>query len=405
MPHVVTSSRSFDLIVIGAGPAGGYLAGKVAKAGYEVALVEEHREIGEPIQCGGLVTPRVFEYVDCKETIIGAVHGAELYSPSGRKLVIDGRDTEAVVVQRAMFDRAIATDAVRKGAHTFLGAQAQAARRDDGGVEVVIDQDGEPRKLRCKILVGADGVRSNVAKWFNILRPKKIIPGFEVEMTGVRGDPGFVKLFIGNEIAPGFFGWIIPSGDTARVGLCVGQGNAFAYLERMLTRPEVRQYTKGAQPILYIAGGIPLGFPRRTYADNVLVVGDAACQAKAVSGGGIFTALTCSEFAAQTALQALETGDYSSRMMHRYHRAWTKSIGKELRKDLAIHESFSKLNDDQFEELFDIFDNPAMIELIERKGDIDFPSKVGWALIKEEPRLLKYVGKALRAMIVRNVGL
>jgi len=405
MPHVVTSSRSFDLIVIGAGPAGGYLAGKVAKAGYEVALVEEHREIGEPIQCGGLVTPRVFEYVDCKETIIGAVHGAELYSPSGRKLVIDGRDTEAVVVQRAMFDRAIATDAVRKGAHTFLGAQAQAARRDDGGVEVVIDQDGEPRKLRCKILVGADGVRSNVAKWFNILRPKKIIPGFEVEMTGVRGDPGFVKLFIGNEIAPGFFGWIIPSGDTARVGLCVGQGNAFAYLERMLTRPEVRQYTKGAQPILYIAGGIPLGFPRRTYADNVLVVGDAARQAKAVSGGGIFTALTCSEFAAQTALQALETRDYSSRMMHRYHRAWTKSIGKELRKDLAIHESFSKLNDDQFEELFDIFDNPAMIELIERKGDIDFPSKVGWALIKEEPRLLKYVGKALRAMIVRNVGL
>ena len=140
---MVTSSRSFDVVVIGAGPAGGYLAGKVAAAGYEVALVEEHREIGEPIQCGGLVTPRVFEYVHCKETIIGSVHGAELYSPSGRKLVIDGHQTEAVVVQRAMFDRAIATDAVRKGAHTFLGAQAQAARREDGGVEVILDQDGK----------------------------------------------------------------------------------------------------------------------------------------------------------------------------------------------------------------------------------------------------------------------
>ncbi|HEX9566779.1 MAG TPA: NAD(P)/FAD-dependent oxidoreductase, partial [Thermoplasmata archaeon] len=106
---MVTSARSFDVVVIGAGPAGGYLAGKVAEAGYDVALVEEHREIGEPIQCGGLVTPRVFEYVDCKETIIGAVHGAELYSPSGRRLVIDGHHTQAVVVQRAMFDRAIAT--------------------------------------------------------------------------------------------------------------------------------------------------------------------------------------------------------------------------------------------------------------------------------------------------------
>ncbi|TLZ83273.1 MAG: NAD(P)/FAD-dependent oxidoreductase [Methanobacteriota archaeon] len=375
---MVTSARPFDVVVIGAGPAGGYLAGKVAEAGYEVALVEEHREIGEPIQCGGLVTPRVFEYVDCKETIIGSVHGAELYSP---------------------------TDAVRKGAHTFLGAQAQAAQREDGSVEISIDQDGEPRKLHCKLLVGCDGVRSNVAKWFNILRPRKILPGFEVEMTGVRGDPGFVTLFIGNEIAPGFFGWIIPSGDTARVGLCVGEGNAYAYLEKMLTRPEVRQYTKGAQPILYIAGGIPLGFPRRTYADNVLVVGDAACQAKAVSGGGIFTALTCSNFAAQTAIEALESNDFSGRVLHRYHRAWTKSIGKELRKDLAIHESFSKLSDDQFEELFDIFDSPEMLRLIEKKGDIDFPSKVGWALIKEDPRLLKYVGKALRAMIAKNVGI
>jgi digeranylgeranylglycerophospholipid reductase len=402
---VVTTARSFDVVVIGAGPAGGYLAGRVAGAGYEVALVEEHREIGEPIQCGGLVTPRVFDYVKCKETIIGAVHGAELYSPSGRKLRIDGRETEAIVVQRALFDRAIATDAIRKGAHTFLGAQAQSARRDDGGIEVVIDQDGTTKALRGKLLVGCDGVRSNVAKWFNILRPKKILPGFEVEMTGVGGDPGFVKLFIGNDIAPGFFGWIIPSGDTARVGLCVGEGNAYAYLERMLQRPEVRQYTKGAQPILYIAGGIPLGFPRRTYADHVMVVGDAACQAKAVSGGGIFTALTCSDFAATTAIQALEAKDYSARMLHRYHRAWTKSIGKELRKDLAIHESFSKLTDPQFEELFDIFDNPQMRALIEKKGDIDFPSKVGWALIKEDPRLLKYVGRALGAMIAKSVGI
>src|SRR3989442_2295872 len=174
---------------MGAGPAGGYLAGKVAEAGCEVALLEEHREIGELIQCGGLVTPRVFEYVDCKETIIGAVHGAELYSPSGRKLVIDGHHTQAVVVQRAMFDRAIATDAVRKGAHTFLGAQAQAARRENGGVEILIDQDGEPRKLHAKLLVGCDGGRSNVAKRVNILPPRKILPGFEVDMTGVQREP------------------------------------------------------------------------------------------------------------------------------------------------------------------------------------------------------------------------
>ena len=396
---------SFDVVIVGAGPAGGLAAERIARKGFRVALIEEHREIGEPIQCGGLVTPRVFDYVTCKETVIGEVHGAEIYSPQGHCLRIHGRETEAVVVDRAMFDRAIVTEAVRAGARTYLGAQAQGATRADGGVDVLVDQDGSPKRIRGRIVIGCDGVRSNVAKWFNILRPKKILPGFEVELVGVKGDPGMVKLFVGNEIAPGFFGWIIPSGDTARVGLCVGQGNAYAYLERMLQRPEVAQYTKGAQPLLYIVGGIPIGFPRRTYADNVMVVGDAACQAKATSGGGIFTSLHCASLAAETAVYALETGDVSSRSMHRYHKAWTKSIGKELRKDLAIHESFERLSDEQFEELFDIFDSPDMMRIIESQGDIDFPSKVGWALIKEDPRLLKYVGKALRAMIAKNVGI
>ena len=400
-----TAADSFDVVIVGAGPAGGLAAEHIARKGFSVALIEEHREIGEPIQCGGLVTPRVFDYVKCKETILGEIHGAEIFSPKGRCLRIDGHETEAVVVDRAMFDRAIVTEAVRAGAHTFLGTQAQAATRKDGGVEVLVDRDGHSARIRGKILIGCDGVRSNVAKWFHILRPKRILPGFEVELAGVRGDPGFVKLFVGNEIAPGFFGWIIPSGDTARVGLCVGEGNAYAYLERMLKRPEVQQYTKGAQPILYIVGGIPIGFPRRTYADNVMVVGDAACQAKATSGGGIFTSLHCASLAAETAIQALEKGDFSSRMMHRYHKAWTRSIGKELRKDLAIHESFERLTDAQFEELFEIFDDPEILRLIEATADIDFPSKIGWALIRKDPRILKYVGKALRPMIAKNVGI
>ncbi len=402
---MLKSADSFDVIIVGAGPAGGLAAQRIARKGFQVALLEEHREIGEPIQCGGLVTPRVFDYVTCKETILGEIHGAEIYSPKGQCLRIDGHETEAVVVDRAMFDRAIATEAVRAGAHTFLGTQAQSARYADGSVEVVVDRDGRSRRMRAKIVIGCDGVRSNVAKWFHILRPKKILPGFEVELAGVRGDPGMVKLFVGNEIAPGFFGWIIPSGDTARVGLCVREGNAYAYLEKMLKRPEVQQYTKGAQPIVYIVGGIPIGFPRRTYADNVMVVGDAACQAKATSGGGIFTSLHCANLAADTAVEALEKGDFSSRMMHRYHKAWTKSIGKELRKDLAIHESYEKLTDRQFEELFDIFGDPEVLRLIEDTADIDFPSKIGWTLIRRDPRILKYVGKALRAMISKNVGI
>ena len=392
------AAEAFDAVVVGGGCVGGFVADRIASAGFSVAIIEEHREIGEPIQCGGLVTPRVFELVDCTQTILAKVRGAEIFSPKGRRIVIDGGRAEAVVVDRAMFDRAIVEKALRHGATTFLGTQAESARLEDGSVVVHAMRGDERLQLRTRLLIGADGVRSNVAKWFNILRPKKILPGFEVELSCVEGDPEFVKLFLGHDIAPGFFGWIIPSGETARVGLCLGEGNAYAYLQRMLERPDVAQFTHRGQPILYIVGGIPLGFSRRTHAERVMVVGDAACQAKATSGGGIFTGLLCGKFCAETAIDALKDDDLSARRLHRYHKAWTKSIGKELRKDYAIHESFSRLTDDQLEEIFGLLDNPAILEIIRRKGDIDFPSKVGWELLREEPRLLKYAGKALRAM-------
>jgi len=392
----------YDVLVIGAGPVGGYIAGAVAAKGYSVGLVEEHREVGEPVQCGGLVTPRVFDLVPGKETIVNEVHGADIFVPSGRHMRIDGGATEAVVVDRAKFDQAIVKHALRRGAKSLLGAKALAGRYANGGVEVAVDVDGAGRRLTAKLLIGADGVQSNVAKWFRILRPKRILPGFEVEMTGVEGDPGYVKLFVGNEVAPGFFGWIIPSGeDTGRVGLCVREGNAFAYLEKMMKDGPAKPFVKRAQPLLYIAGGIPVGFPRRTFADRVMVVGDAAAQTKATSGGGIYTGLRCAVHCAETAIDSLEGDDFSAKQLRQYHRQWSKTIGKELRKDLAIHESFATLKDAQFEELFDLFDSPEMRRIIEKEGDIDFPSKVGWRLLREEPRLLKYAGKALRTMLPR----
>ncbi|MBI4416899.1 MAG: NAD(P)/FAD-dependent oxidoreductase [Euryarchaeota archaeon] len=395
----------FDVVVIGAGPVGGFVAGHIAARGHQVALVEEHREVGEPVQCGGLITPRVFDLVPGKETVVNEVHGAEIYSPSGRSLRIDARRTEAVVVDRAMFDRAIVKQALKQGSHSLLGTKALAGRYAKGGVEVVVARNGKQETITAKLLIGADGVQSNVAKWFKIFRPRYILPGFEVEMTGVEGDPGFVKLFVGQNVAPGFFGWIIPSGDgRGRVGLCVKEGNAFEYYRRMVRDGPAKAFVARAQPLLYIAGGIPLGFPRRTYADHVMVVGDAACQVKGTSGGGIYAGLRCAMHCTNTALDALERDDFSARQMRRYHRAWSRTVGKELRKDLAIFESFILLKDKQFEELFDLFDKPAMIEIIERYGDIDFPSKLGWRLLREEPRLLKYAGKALRPMLPRLGG-
>src|SRR3972149_5777277 len=102
---MATAARAFDVVVVGAGPAGGLVAQHVSNAGFRVAIVEEHREVGEPVQCGGLVTPRVFDYVSCRDTILGKGHRAEIYSPSGKRIRLDGHKTEAVVVAPAQVDR------------------------------------------------------------------------------------------------------------------------------------------------------------------------------------------------------------------------------------------------------------------------------------------------------------
>jgi geranylgeranyl reductase family protein len=395
----------YDVLIIGAGPVGGHVAGAIASQGYRVGLVEEHREVGEPVQCGGLITPRVFDLVPGRETIVNEVRGAEIFSPKGRRIRIDAHRTEAVVVDRAKFDRSIVRHAIKNGAKTLLGTKALAGRYADGGVEVVVERDGRHESLTAKILIGADGVQSVVAKWFGILRPKYVLPGFECEMTGVEGDPAFVKLFVGSEVAPGFFGWIIPAGDgRGRVGLCLKEGNAYAYYQKLLRDGPAKPFVKDAQPLLYIAGGIPVGFPRRTFADHVMIVGDAACQVKGTSGGGIYSGLRCAALCAATAVEALKKNDFTAKQMRKYHKAWIRSVGKELRKDLAILESYMSLTDRQLEDVFDLFDSPEMINLIETYGDIDFPSKLGWRLLREEPRLLKYAGKALRPMLPRFGG-
>lgn len=392
-------AESFDVVVIGAGPVGGHTAELIASEGFSVAILEEHREIGEPVQCGGIFTPRVMDMVDCRNTILEEIRGCEFYSPSGRELVVDGHETEALVVDRAAFDREVVAKALRKGAVCCLGALATGVRRLPKGVEVRALMDGHEEKFRCRLLIGADGVRGNVTKWFRLARPYRILPGFEADVAGAVHTPGFVKVFTGQRVAPGFFAWLVPSAHTARVGLCLTRGNARWYLDRMFVERPSANFLSGARPLGYIIGGIPIGVAKRTYADDVMIVGDAAFQAKATSGGGIYTGLVCAEHCARTAVEALKVGDTSAEFLARYEERWKGDIGKELKRYLFLHKVFSRLTDKQLEEIFDILSRPKLLRIISELGDIDYPVRMILALLKEEPRLLKYVGSAVRGLL------
>lgn len=391
--------QAFDVLVIGAGPVGGHVAELVADAGLSVAIVEEHREVGEPVQCGGIFTPRVLDIVDCRSTILERIRGCEFYSPSGRELVVDGGETEALVVDRAAFDREVIRRALVKGAACFLGALATGVEKANGGLRVNVRLNGQEEQFRCRILVGADGVKGSVAGWFGLGKPYRILPGLEADVAGADHTAGFVKVFTGSEVAPGFFAWLVPAGHTARVGLCLSQGNARPYLDAMFSHGPPARFLSHAKTLGYIIGGIPIGLARRTYADNVMIVGDAAFQAKATTGGGIYTGLVCAEHCARTAVESLKSGDQSASFLSRYEKRWKGGIGKELKKYLLFHKVLSKLTDPQLEEIFEILDRPRILNAISEKGDIDYQAGVVMALLKEEPRLLKYVGPVLKALL------
>lgn len=390
----------FDVVVVGGGPIGGYVAGQLASKGHRVTILEEHYEIGEPVQCGGIIHPRVLEIVpEVRSTILREIKGCEFYSPSGREVVVNGGETEAIIVDRQWFDKVIVAEALRRGAECSLGTMATRASRSGGHVVVEVLQGGERRTVTCRLLIGADGVKSMTAKWFGLAKPYRILPGFEAEMANVDYTDGYVKVFTGEQVAPGFFAWIAPTvEDQARVGLCLAQGNCRDYFERMLVRGPPARFLTRASTLGYITGGIPIGFAKRTYADGVMLVGDAACQAKATSGGGLYTGLLCATKCAQVASAALEGGNVSATSLAPYQDLWVDAIGKELKRYWWLHKVIAGLRDDQLEEVFDILDNPRMVKTINELGDIDYPVRVVLGLLREDPRLLKFMGPALKAL-------
>ena len=384
-------------MVVGAGPVGGKVAGIIAENGFKVLLIEEHREIGRPLQCAGLVTPRVLRLVDFDVKILNRVRGAEIFSPLGSKLKIQAGETKALVIDRAGFDKAMIKDAVIKGAVLSLGTKVVSAVRSNGCVELRVIKGKNSEKIIANLLIGADGVQCNIARWFKLPLPKIMLSAFESEMVNVRLEPEFVKVFIGKSIAPNFFAWAIPldeEGSKANIGLCSFNAvhNAHHYFKRLLELEFLRE----ARALRYMAGAVPIGTSDKTYDDNVMIVGDAAGQVKPTSGGGVYYGIKCAEHCGVTAVKALEEQDFSSSLLSEYQSAWQRDIGRELKRGLRLHKIFCSLKDEDMEKIIKVLSREENLSIISEYGDIDYPSKLALMLFRKSPSLIKYLGPIVK---------
>jgi digeranylgeranylglycerophospholipid reductase len=404
-----TSPERADVLVVGAGPAGSTAAQRLARAGWRVVVVEEHPRVGHPVQCAGLVSARVLELSGARATVVREVHGATVFGPSLRSVDFRAEEPRAFVIDRAALDIHLADRAAEAGAEYRTGTRFDArVGEDDGGVRVRLRApDGAPVELLARLVIGADGVASAVARAFRLRRPVEILPAFEAEFPTSPGDPETVEVYLGRTIAPGLFGWWIPDGrGGARVGVAADADgtSAKAYYERLLAAIARRFGRPLATPTAFIASGIPIGRLPKCVGPRVVLVGDAAAQVKPLSGGGIFTGMRAAEIAADAAAEALSAGDLSERRLAEYPRRFDAELGDEFRRALYLRRVFCRLTDSELDALVDVLRAGNLGGTIVAFGDIDFPSHVARQLLRESPGLLRLLPKALGAFVAPGAG-
>jgi len=393
-----------DVLVVGAGPAGSTAAARIATAGYSVRVVEEHPKVGYPVQCAGLVSQRVLDLAGSTGFVRKAVRGATVFGPSMESISFRADSPRAYVIDRAGLDVYLADRAARAGAEIRTRTRFDSV--DPSSAHRLVVQlrgpDGAAEMLRTRLVIGADGVASAVARAFRLRRPVEVLPAFEAEFPASPGDPDVVEVYLSRKFAPGLFGWWIPDGaGGARVGIAADADGtpARVYFDHLLEFLARRFGQRLGNATAYLVSGIPIGALPRTHARRALLVGDAAAQVKPLSGGGIFTGMRCAEIAAEVAVGALARDDLSEGALAEYDRRWRAELGEEFRRALYLRRLFTRLSDDELDRVVHALKGAHLASTIVAFGDIDFPTHVVRELLKESPGLVRLLPKAVGAWV------
>lgn len=360
------------MAVIGAGPAGAMAAKYAAKAGVSVIILEEHPSVGWPVECAGLLGIKAMEESELSpgSHVLCGFKGAAVFSPGGARLDFKARSARAWAVDRRLFDRALALEALREGAELRLCSPVRSIKREGEGSLLVLE-DGRT-EISSKIVVSAEGVRARLARQAGIPSVQKILSGAQIEVPFKVEDPEKVEVHLGD--APGLFAWVVPFGDNrARIGLCA-EDKGCDRLRAFLRKDLIRKRLLGS-PAGIFAGGLPLGPPETAVADGFMAVGDAAGQVKPTSGGGIYPGLVSAKIAGGVAAEASMEGDCSRERLAEYDRRWRAALGRELEIGMRVNRLMSRMSREELDELVGFMARkPEMLRAIEKHGDIDRPS-------------------------------
>lgn len=356
------------ITIVGAGPAGSYLGYLLAKQGKDVTILEEHSKIGNPVQCTGIVTHSIEKFFKLKKEVVAKKLDKVIVVSKNNKIEVN---VDEIVLWRDRFDRFVADMAQDEGAeiktsHLFVGFEGKNC------VVVKDKKNNNTKKIKTDAVVGADGPYSPVAKAAGMNSNSKNYIGMQAKVK-LRMDTGSFETYFGEDF-PSFFGWVVPeSENVARLGIGCFE-NAQEHFYKFL-----KNRTGSKEIICWESGLIPLHNPKKMIRkDNIYLIGDAAAQVKATTGGGIIPSLK----AAHTLCDCIVNNK-------NYSKEFRKHSGRELLLHLKIRNILNKFSDKDYDKLLSLM-NQEKVRKILKKYDRDTPIPLVANLLLKEPRFLLF---------------
>ncbi|MFH1511121.1 MAG: NAD(P)/FAD-dependent oxidoreductase [Candidatus Woesearchaeota archaeon] len=358
------------ITIVGAGPVGSFAALNLSKLGHDVQILEEHKRIGLPLQCTGIVTASIKRLLRVPKSVVVARIAKTRIHSTDHNTEISFQDRN-LVLDRQAFDEYLAGLAMEHGAKILLSHRFEKFSRE----KVIAKSAGKLRQYKTEVLIGADGPLSQVARASSLWQQRSFWLASQA------------RCHFDNDMAVDFypssrhFAWVVPeSSSVARIGVLSRQKPAM-YLNSFLQKLGMPKVI-GRQ-----AGLVPIFQPQlKCQKDNIFLVGDSALQVKATTGGGIIPGLAAAKCLA-----------YSLHRDTSYQHLLDKYVNPSLRLHLLVRKTLDRFNQQDYDRLVTLCSSNRVKGILS-KVDRDTPRSLLISLLKAEPRLLFFAKVLLRNM-------
>jgi digeranylgeranylglycerophospholipid reductase len=391
----------FDVAVVGAGPAGNYVAGRLAERGLQTLVVEEHPEVGMPVHCTGIVSHGfITEFRVPEEFIQKKLSSFKIISPEG-KVIACPESVQANVLDRRRFDAWLAGGAEKAGAQYRLATRILKVSQDPGQVTLLAEHKGAMEEIAARLCILATGSMSELPKLCGLGTSRDTMLSVQVD-ADTRHLEG-AELYLGRTFAPGSFAYAVSiNGTRSKIGI-IARNNIEKNFHNLLASPYLKERIIKFRS-MFEYRKIPLGFPEKSANRRIMTVGDAAGQLKTTTGGGIYFGLICSRILSQVIVDSHLMGDFSLRSIARYDQLWKRRIGRELWMGMLLRRFLEILSDDDLSTLCILLEKRPFTDILENRVNFDFHQQFLSALIKVpefQSKLLIPLGKGLRKTLLR----